>query len=53
MSPTTPVSQTEAERVIAEEKRRLEEFAKKVRKNSNSLSRFHFNISQKQKTLLS
>merc|ERR1711935_226246 len=28
-SPTTPVSQTEAERVIADERRRLEEYAKK------------------------
>ena len=30
VSPTTPVSQNEAERVIAEEKRRLEEFARQV-----------------------
>jgi len=29
VSPTTPVSQTEAERVIADERRRLEEYAKK------------------------
>ena len=30
VSPTSPVTQTEAERVIAEERRRLDEFAKKV-----------------------
>lgn len=35
VSPTTPVSQTEAERVIAEEKRRLEEFARQ--KSSSSV----------------
>ena len=30
VSPTSPVTQTEAERVIAKERRRLDEFAKKV-----------------------
>jgi len=38
VSPTTPVSQTEAERVIAEEKRRLEEFAKKKQSFNSSPS---------------
>lgn len=36
VSPTSPVTQTEAERVIAEERRRLDEFSKK--KQSTSIS---------------